>query len=194
MTVDARKWERYSLWPIQITIPTGRGVTLWGSGGEEEDHVLVVEDHIHLFRTGASLRDFVRHGRRCTWMGTSGYDRLQEDSASALLAAWVPVKRYDLVTLGRWLAAPRWTWSLARCSTVLDGFHLLWDMTRSLGETAWAERLARGTSPLGRFLDELTFLDERERQDTLSRWAGSTVRDTYAEILQPLAERCVIEG
>lgn len=187
------RWERYSLWPIQVKVLTGQGMTLWGSGGEEEDRILVAGDRIHLFRSGSSLRDFVRHGERCNLSSMSGYGRLQEDSATARMAAWRPVQKYDLVAIGRWLDAPRWTWSLDRCSAVLDGLNLLWDMTRSLGEAAWLKRLKRGASPLGSFLDELTFLGEQGRRETLLRWSGSMVRDVYAEILQLLSERCVID-
>ena len=193
MRMDARIWERYSLWPIQLRVLTGAGTTLWGSGGEEEDRLLVVEGHIALFQSEASLRDFVRHGQSCNLTATSGYGRLQEADGPVLTATWGPVKRYDLVTIRHWLEAPRWSWSLARCSTVLDGLHLLWDMARSLGEAAVIEQLQRGTNPLGSFMDALTFLDERERQDTLSRWARSAVREAYEEILQTLSERCVIE-
>lgn len=147
-------FELAQLWPIYLDHGAARGHTLWGGGGEEADLVLAHDGAVLLFPDQASLLAYVRDGLPCNMGRLPGYERLRSAAPPWPDAEPVP---YLLSELIRFLEAPRWRWSEARCTAVLDGLNLLWDLAGTLGEDAARERL-RAPAPLGVLADTLTFV------------------------------------
>jgi hypothetical protein len=192
--MDRDDLAKLSLWPIRLELPIHRGLTLWGSGGDEADRVLAADGHLLLFTSAPQLRDFVQRGADCSFTGLAGYQELQRalrsDPASMPLD---PVQVFALDEVERWLSAPQWNWDLARCASVLDGLNLLWDAASTLGDEVTRSSLRRDTGVIGRLADALTFVEEHEISESLAALDRAAIGQAFRDALSRLELRTAVD-